>query len=88
MNDEPGTVDCADLEGRLAALRAVLALMARDLAEARRQVNMLAAENRRLRPLIRALEHEDVGAVVSERPGLYPAAVENLVVCRHPRREH
>jgi hypothetical protein len=25
---------------------------------------------------------------VSERPGLYPAAVENLVVCRHPRREH
>jgi hypothetical protein len=67
VNDQPGTVDRADLEDRLATLRAVLALTARDLAEARRQVNPLAAENRRLRPLIRALEHEDVGAVVSER---------------------
>lgn len=67
MNDQPGTVGRADLEDRLAALRAVLALMARDLADARRQVNTLAAENRHLRLLIRAPEHEDVGAAVSER---------------------
>jgi len=66
VNDQPGTVGRADLEDRLAALRVVLALMARNLADAR-QVNTLAAENRHLRLLVRAPEHEDVGAAVSER---------------------
>ena len=67
MNGQPSTVDRADLMDRLAPLRAVLALMARDLAEARRQVNTLTAENRRLMPPMRALEDEDVGALMSER---------------------
>ena len=67
MDGEPSTIDRADLVGRLVALRAVLARMARDLALARCQVNALTAENRRLILLVGALEHEGEGAFVDGR---------------------
>jgi chromosome segregation ATPase len=56
MNDQQVTVSNSDVVDRLARLRAVLPLMATDLAVARRQARALEAENERLGSRIRELE--------------------------------
>jgi len=56
MNDQPVTVTNSDVVERLARLRAVLPLMATDLAVARRRATALAAENEQLRRRVNELE--------------------------------
>ena len=56
MNDQQVTVSNSDVVDRLARLRAVLPLMATDLAVARRRASALEAENDRLNGRIRELE--------------------------------
>ena len=56
MNDQQVTISNSDVVDRLARLRAVLPLMATDLAVARRRASALEAENERLSGRIRELE--------------------------------
>lgn len=56
MTDRQEKVSNADLVDRLARLRAILPLMAGDLAAARRRSNALEAENQRLATRVRELE--------------------------------
>jgi regulator of replication initiation timing len=56
VNDEPLTFNNSDVVDRLARLRALLPLMATDLATARRRAAALAAENERLATRVRELE--------------------------------
>jgi len=56
MNDQQVTVSNSDVVDRLARLRAVLPLMATDLAVARRRASALEAENEKLASRIRELE--------------------------------
>ena len=56
MNDQAVTVSNSDVVARLARLRAVLPLMATDLAVARRRATALQAENERLRARVVELE--------------------------------
>jgi hypothetical protein len=56
MSNEQVTVSNSDVVDRLARLRAVLPLMATDLAVARRRASTLEAENERLGSRIRELE--------------------------------
>ena len=56
MNDQPVTVSNSDVVERLARLRAVLPLMATDLAVARRRATALQAENERLLRRVGELE--------------------------------
>ena len=56
MNDQPVTVSNSDVVERLARLRAVLPLMATDLAVARRRAAALQSENERLRRQVAELE--------------------------------
>lgn len=56
MNDQPVIVSNSDVVERLARLRAVLPLIATDLAVARRRATALQAENERLREQVGELE--------------------------------
>ncbi|HUY84002.1 MAG TPA: hypothetical protein VMU86_05475 [Steroidobacteraceae bacterium] len=56
MTDRQVKVSNADLVDRLARLRAILPLMAGDLAAARRRSNALEVENERLARRVRELE--------------------------------
>jgi len=56
VDEKPQTVTNADVVDRLARLRAVLPLLAKDLAAARRRSNSLEVENRRLARRVRELE--------------------------------
>jgi len=56
MNDQPVTISNSDVLERLARLRAVLPLMATDLAVARRRASALQLENERLRRQLGELE--------------------------------
>ena len=56
MTDGQVKVSNADLVDRLARLRAILPLMAGDLAAARRRSNALEVENERLARRVRELE--------------------------------
>lgn len=56
MNDTAVTIGDADVIERLARLRALLPVMAEDLAIARRRAVSLAAENERLVARVRELE--------------------------------
>ena len=79
MYDQPVTVSNSDVVERLARLRAVLPLMATDLAVARRRAAALHAENERL--------HERVGELESRLAGLtIPAPRRSRPTS--PRRRH
>jgi hypothetical protein len=56
VNDQPLTFSNSDVVDRLARLRALLPLMATDLATARRRATALAAENERLATRVHELE--------------------------------
>lgn len=56
MNDQAVTTGTADVVDRLARLRAVLPLMARDLVAARRRATELEIANQRLMRRVRYLE--------------------------------
>lgn len=56
MNDQSVTIGNADVVDRLVRLRAVLPLMANDLATARRRASALEVENQRLTRRVRELE--------------------------------
>ena len=56
MNDQAVTTGTADVVERLARLRAVLPLMARDLVAARRRATELEIANQRLSRRVRYLE--------------------------------
>ena len=58
----PETRTDADVVDRLARLRAILPLLATDLAAARRRAHMLERENQRLSGRIAELESRLVGA--------------------------
>ncbi|HEX4032938.1 MAG TPA: hypothetical protein VHX66_00705 [Solirubrobacteraceae bacterium] len=62
MNDTAVTLGDADVIERLARLRALLPVMAEDLAIARRRAATLAAENERLAARVRELETRPAGA--------------------------
>lgn len=69
MNDQPVSTGNADVLDRLARLRAVLPLMASDLASARRRAVSLEAENRRLSRRVTELQSElDRAASCARRP--------------------
>ena len=70
MNDQQVTVSNADVVDRLARLRAVLPLMATDLAVARRRASALQAENERLGDRIRELESRLAEPRHSREPAL------------------
>jgi cell division protein FtsB len=67
MSDQPVTVTNSDVVDRLARLRAVLPLMATDLAVARRRATALHAENEQLRRRVDELE-----AKLAELPPAVP----------------
>jgi hypothetical protein len=56
VNDQAVTTGTADVVERLARLRAVVPLMARDLAAARRRATELEIDNQRLTRRVRDLE--------------------------------
>jgi hypothetical protein len=62
VNDQTVTTSDADVVDRLARLRAVVPLMAADLATARRRAIALEIENRRLTRRVMELESRLAGA--------------------------
>ena len=81
MNDQPVTVSNSDVVERLARLRAVLPLMATDLAVARRRAMALQAENERLHARVGELELRLTGSTTAEPRRSRPTPPRH----RHPR---
>jgi regulator of replication initiation timing len=79
VNDQPLTCSNSDVVDRLARLRALLPLMATDLATARRRATALAAENERLATRVRELESRLGEERLTRKP---------LVTRRHRRVTH
>jgi hypothetical protein len=67
VTNQPRTASSADVVERLARVRAILPLMASDLAAARRRSNTLEAENQRLSRRILELE----GLLAGSRPTVH-----------------
>ena len=78
MNDQPLTLNNSDVIDRLARLRAVLPLMATDLAVARRRTRVLAEENEQLRRRVRELESEAVDPQRARKPAARHRRIAHL----------